>query len=140
MIIDYRRNTSTVYYADQRVADKDAKHFIQLLTAGWQLCVQWKVGSTSWENLANLKKLHPIKCAEYAVSQNLQAKPVFNWWVSYVMKKRKHIISLVNRRPVKRLYIGTFLSYCNVPMIEWSGFSACSDVTLVQIRMSAYND
>ena len=98
---------------------------MQLLTAGWQLCVQWKVGSTSWENLANLKKLHPIKCAEYAVSQNLQAKPVFNWWVSYVMKKRKHIISLVNRRPVKRLYIGTlyvkqfFSNGRNVHTVQW---------------------
>ena len=41
-----------------------------------------------------------------------------------------------NRRPVKVVYT-TFFSYCNVPMVEWSGRSAHCRSTLVQIRLSA---
>ena len=71
---------------------------MQCLTAGWQLYIQWKNRSTTWEKLSDLNKLHPIKCTEYDVAQKLQAEPAFNWWVSYVLTKREHIISLVKRR------------------------------------------
>ena len=42
--------------------------------------------------------MHPIECAEYALAQNLQAGPAFNWWVRYVLKKRESIISLPKKR------------------------------------------
>ena len=72
-------------------------------TAGWKLCVQWKDGSTSWEKLSDLKESNPIEVAEYAVAQNLQAEPAFNWWVSFVLKKRERIISLVKKRNARYL-------------------------------------
>ena len=97
-IFDYRRSTTALCYADQRVVKKDGRHFMRRSTAGWQLCVQWKDGFTSWEKLSDPKELHPIECAKYAVAQNLQAEPAFNWWVSYVLKKREHIISLVKKK------------------------------------------
>ena len=50
-------------------------------TSGWQLCIQWKDGSTLWGKLSDLKGSHPIECAEYAVSQGIQNEPDFNWWV-----------------------------------------------------------
>ena len=78
-IVGFRRSKSALCYADQRVIKKDGQHFIRRLTAGWQLCVQWKDGSTSGEKLSDLKESHPIECAEYDVAQNLQAEPVFNW-------------------------------------------------------------
>jgi hypothetical protein len=40
-------------------------------TIGGQVCCQWKDGSTSWENLADLKESHPLKTAEYAVTQGI---------------------------------------------------------------------
>ena len=67
-------------------------------TDGWQLCIQWKDGSTSWEKLFDLKESHPVECAEYAVSQGIMNKPAFNWWVGFVLRKWERIISIVKKR------------------------------------------
>ncbi len=64
------------------------------------MCCQWKDGSTSWENLADLKEPHPIETAEYAVTKGIDHKPAFNWWVPHVLKKRDRIISLVCKRTI----------------------------------------
>ena len=55
------------------------------------------------EKLSDLKESNPIDVAEYAVAQNLQAEPAFNWWVSFVLKKREQIISLVKKRSTRYL-------------------------------------
>ncbi len=67
-------------------------------TVGWQVCCQWRDGSTSWENLAYPKDSHPLETAEYAVTQGIAHKPAFNWWVPYVLKKGDRITSLVCKR------------------------------------------
>ncbi len=56
---------------------------------------KWKDGSTSWENLADLKESHPLETPEYAVIQGIDHEPAFNWWVPHVLKNRGRIISLV---------------------------------------------
>ena len=45
-----------------------------------------------------MKELHSIECAKYAVAQDLQSEPDFNWWVNYVLKKRERSVSLVKKR------------------------------------------
>jgi hypothetical protein len=70
-------------------------------------CCQWKDGSTSWENLADLKESHPIETAEYAKILGIDHEPAFNWWVPHVLRKRDRIISLVrkrNSRYLKRMH------------------------------------
>ncbi len=62
------------------------------------MCCQWKDGSTSRENLADLKESHPIETAEYAVTKGIDQEPAFNWWVPHVLKKRDRIISLVRKQ------------------------------------------
>ena len=47
------------------------------------------------EKLSDMKESHPIKMAEYAVSQEIDHEAAFNWWVPHVLKKRERIISLV---------------------------------------------
>jgi len=46
-------------------------------TEGWKLCTRWKDGSTSWENLKDIKESYPIQVAEFAVSQGLGNLPAF---------------------------------------------------------------
>ena len=36
--------------------------------------------------------------SEYAIFQNLQGEPTFNWWVLYVLKKRDRIILVVMKQ------------------------------------------
>ena len=56
--------------------------------AGWQICCQWKDGSTSWEKLSNLKESHPVQKAKFAAAQGIDHEPAFNWCVKHVLKKR----------------------------------------------------
>ena len=72
-------------------------------TAGWQVCAQWKDGSSSWQKLSDFKESHPVETAEYAVAQGLEQEPAFNWWVPHVLKKRERIISLVRQREARYL-------------------------------------
>ena len=101
-IVDYRRSTTALDYADQKII-VNGRSCMRRSTAGWQLCVQWRDGSTSWEKLADLKESHPLEVAEYAVAQQLDREPAFNWWVPQTLKKRDAIISLVKRRNVRYL-------------------------------------
>ena len=68
LIVDFRRSTTEICYADQEVLKADGRSFMRRNTSGWQLCIQWKDGTTLWERLSGLKESHPIECAEYAVS------------------------------------------------------------------------
>eukprot|EP00978_Attheya_sp_CCMP212_P003963 scaffold8437_cov60-Attheya_sp.AAC.3 len=52
-------------------------------TKGWEICVQWKDGSTDWIALKDLKELYPVELAEYAINSKIDEEPAFAWWVPY---------------------------------------------------------
>ena len=56
-----------------------------------------------WEKLSDFKECYPVDTAEYATAFDLADDPAFNWWVNQILKKRDHIISLVNRRNTRYL-------------------------------------
>ena len=56
-------------------------------TQGWQLCVRWKDGSTTWEPLSRLKESNPVEIAEYATAKGLHDEPAFAWWVPYTISQ-----------------------------------------------------
>ena len=90
--VDHRRRTTALTYQDQIIMKENGRTYMRKSTAGWQLCVEWKDGSTSWQRLSDLKELHPVQVAEYAHSQSLMREPVFNWWAPHVLKRRERII------------------------------------------------
>ncbi len=57
----------------------------------------------TWESLKDLKELHPLEMAEYAVTQGIDPKPAFNWWVPQVLRLCKRIISLLKKRKMSYL-------------------------------------
>ena len=79
---------------DQKVMVK-GKETIRKSTAGRNIYCEWKDGFTLWEKLSNLKELHQIQVAEYAITQDIEHGPAFYWWVCHVLKKRDRIISLL---------------------------------------------
>jgi hypothetical protein len=97
-IVDHRSMGNAIKLTDQKVVRADGRTYLRRSTAGWQLCCQWVDGSTSWENLTDLKNSHPVETAEYAKLMKIDHEPAFNWWVPHVLKKRDRIISLVKKR------------------------------------------
>ncbi len=87
-IIDHKRLDSAIRPLDQKVVRPNGRTYLRCSTVGWQLCCQWKDGSTSWESLVDLKESHSIETAEYAVTRGLDHEPAYNWWVPHVLKKR----------------------------------------------------
>ena len=81
---------------DQKVVIKGWE-ILRKSTAGWDICCKWKDGYTSWEKLSNLKELHPVQVAGYAIAQGIEYEPAFNWWVHHVLQKRDRIISMARK-------------------------------------------
>jgi hypothetical protein len=97
-IVDHQHLHAAVKLSDQKIVRADGKTYLKHSTVGWQLCCQWKDGSTSWENLINLKESHPIVTAKYAKILGIDHEPAFNWWVPHVLKKMDRIVSLVRKQ------------------------------------------
>jgi len=73
-------------------------------TKGWQVCVQWKDGSTDWIELKDFKASYPVELAEYAVVNKIEDEPAFAWWVPYTLKKRDRIISKMKTKYMQTTY------------------------------------
>ena len=91
--MDYRKNHKAVTVPDQKVVHR-GQSFMWRSTVGWQLCAQWRDGSTSWQALKDLNDYNSVETAKYAVAQEIDHNPEFNWWVRAVLKKRLRITSL----------------------------------------------
>jgi hypothetical protein len=104
-IIDHKKNESlAVSSDDQYIVSPNGRKSARKTTKGWQLCVQWKDGSTSWVDLKDLKESNPFDIAEYAVSNKLVTEPAFAWWVPFTLKKRDCIIAAVSNRFLKKTH------------------------------------
>ncbi len=73
----------------QKVVRANGRTYLRRSTIGWQLCCQWKDGSSSWVDLADLKESHPIEVAKYANIIGIDHEPAFNWWVPHILKKKR---------------------------------------------------
>ena len=69
-----------------------------MTTKGQELCVNWKDGSSNWVALKDLKESYPIELAQYSINNNIDHHPAFAWWVPYVEKKKKIIISKIKSK------------------------------------------
>ena len=73
-------------------------------TKGWEILIQWKDGSTTWEALKDVKESYPVQLAEYAYQKRISHKPAFAWWVPHVLKKRDRIIAKVKSKYWQRTH------------------------------------
>ena len=45
--------------------------------------------------MVDLKQSYPLKSVEYAIGQGIDKTPVFAWWIPYVLRKRRQILTAV---------------------------------------------
>jgi hypothetical protein len=67
-------------------------------TKGWEILLQWKDGSTTWESLKDVKASYPVQLAEYSHQKRISGKPAFAWWVPHVIRKKNRIIAKVKSK------------------------------------------
>jgi len=86
-IVDHQKTAEAVKPNDGFFVNRHGKRCPRKTTKGWQLCLCWKDGSTSWEALKDLWNSDPVQVAKYAVANKLVHEPAFAWWVPYTLKK-----------------------------------------------------
>ena len=62
-------------------------------TKGWEVCIQWKYGSYTWNQVKDVTESFPLQLAEYAVLNQIADETEFSWWINKVLNKRYRIIS-----------------------------------------------
>ncbi len=121
--VDFEKLPTAMSLADQMIVVK-GRASKRRNTFGWRICCQWKDGSTTWESLKDLKESHPLEMAEYAVAQDIQHEPAFNWWVPQVLRLRARIISLVKKRKMsylkKNMKFGIDSFVTNINISPWA--------------------
>lgn len=71
-------------------------------TKGWEICVSWQDGTTSWHPLHDIKNTFPVQLATYALQNEIDKEPAFSWWVPYTLKKKERIIKAIKSRYSQR--------------------------------------
>ena len=97
-IADHRVDGREVKHEDAFITSHNGGRRRQETTKGWEILLQWKDGSSTWESLKDVKNSYPVQLAEYAHQKKLSNEPAFAWWVPHVMKKRTTIISKVKSK------------------------------------------
>ena len=95
--VDHRMTGEALTLEDQFVSENGVT-YARRSTAGWEICVKWTNGSTSWEKVKDLKECYPVELAEYAIKCEIDHEPAWNWWVRQVLKRRDRIVSQVKGR------------------------------------------
>jgi hypothetical protein len=73
-------------------------------TQGWSFLVNWKDGTESWANLAELKDSYPLELAEFAKARGIANEPAFVWCVPHTLRRRNTILSAVKSRVRKKTH------------------------------------
>ena len=102
-IVDHRINDEALKHKDSFYIVGDTKRR-KKITIGWQMCVEWKDGSTDWVELKDLKQSYPVELARYARDNKLENEPAFAWWVPFVEKKKSQIISKIKSKYWQRTH------------------------------------
>ena len=97
-IVDHKTDDSAIPKSDGYYKSKNGNKSPKLTTRGWSLLVEWKDGSSAWVPLKDLKVSNAVELAEYAIANNIDEEPAFNWWVKHTIKKRDVIISKVKTK------------------------------------------
>ena len=54
-IVDHKKSDKAMTRTEQKCVDSIGKQQYKRSTKGWEVCVRWKNGSTTWEKLSDFK-------------------------------------------------------------------------------------
>ena len=97
-IMDHRVDGTQVLKKDGYVKLPNGGRSRKMTTKGWDILIQWKDGSTTWEALKDVKECYPIQLADYAIEKGISNEPCFAWWIPKVITKRNAIVAKVKSK------------------------------------------
>ena len=97
-IADHRVNGDQLLLDDAFITSKNGDKRRKQTTKGWEILLQWKDGSTTWETMKDVKESYPVQLAEYSHDKRIATQPAFAWWVPHVLHKKSRIVSKVKSK------------------------------------------
>ena len=97
-ITDIRADGTEVKEEDAYVIASNGVKRRKETTKGWEVLIQWKDGSTTWNALKDVKDSYPVQLAEYAIGKGLENLPAFAWWVPFTIKRRTRILAKIKSK------------------------------------------
>ena len=91
-IVGHKSTCTTLVGDEWFIISKNGQKKLRKTTQGWNLCIEWKDGSTTWEPLKELKESNPIEVSEYAIANKIDHEPAFAWWGQNTLHKSNRII------------------------------------------------
>ena len=76
-IIDHRTDGTEIKEEDALIHMANGDKQRRETTKGWEVCIQWKDSSLTWNQVKDLKESYPIQLAEYAVQNKISEEPAF---------------------------------------------------------------
>ena len=92
-IIGHRADGTEVKRGDEFVVSSSGVRRRRHTTAGWDVRIRWHDGQSTWNSLKDVKDSYPCQLADYAIENQLDDLPAFQWWIPTVVKKRDRIIA-----------------------------------------------
>ena len=86
-ITNHWKDDSAAPTWDGMIAQEGCLERPKIAAKGWELLVQWKDRSLSWEKLKDLKVSNLIEVAKHVVANWIANEPAFAWWVPQVPHK-----------------------------------------------------
>ena len=97
-IADHRTDGNEIKKDDAFIRSHNGGKRRKQTTLGWEILLEWKDGSSTWETLKDVKESYPVQLAEYSHQRMIHDEPAFAWWVPHVIKKKTRIISKVKSK------------------------------------------
>ena len=77
-IVDHFTDGDEIKQHDAFITSNNGGRRRHETTKGWEILLQWKDGSTSWETLKEIKKCYSLHISEYAVIKRIPDEPAFS--------------------------------------------------------------
>ena len=103
-IEDHRFDKSGVPKSEGTYTTWTGLHRNRRTTRGWEFYVHGKGGSGDWIAMKYLKDSYPVPFADYAVANDIQEEPDFDWWVPFTLKKMILIIQKIKSKCFQRTH------------------------------------
>jgi len=79
-ITDHRKLPTAVPKEAGYTIGYNRNRHMKKTTKGWDICVEWCDGTTSWLPLKDVKQANPLELAKYASTNKILDEPAFAWW------------------------------------------------------------
>ena len=86
-IADYRTDGTELKQQESIIISKNGGRRRKETTKGWEILLQWKDGSSTWEAMKDIKQSYPVDLADFAIQKGIAEEPAFAWWIPFTTKK-----------------------------------------------------